>query len=181
MEVVGPRKIILKDRSENFDLTFDCRGLGAKCHFPELRGVRGEIIWLYAPDINISRPIRLLHPRYSLYIVPRPGQRYIVGASEIESNDLGEISVRSALELLTAAYAVHPGFSEARILKTMTHCRPTLNDNNPKIKYADGFIGVNGLFRHGYLISPTLVADILSWLEGGISALKYPQLWEKAL
>lgn len=181
VEKVSPGKIEFHDRSDYFDLTIDCRGLGAQSIFKDLRGVRGEIIWLYAPEVNISRPIRLIHPRYSLYCVPRPEHCFLIGASEIESNDYSEISVRSTLELLTAAYTIHSGFSEARIIKMVTQCRPTLINHNPKILYSDGFIAVNGLYRHGYLIAPTLVADVVHWLQGGRPAIRYPQLWENIL
>lgn len=176
---VKPQEIILKDNTHTFDMVFDCRGLGAKSMFGDLRAVRGEIIWLHAPQVFIIRPIRFLHPRYSLYIVPRPNQIYLVGASEIESDDLTQISVRSTLELLTAAYSVHRGFGESRIIKTQAHCRPTLNDNLPKIKYSEGLIAVNGLYRHGFLIAPTLANEIIKWLQEGISNVCYPQLWEE--
>jgi len=180
VDCVRAGEIVCQDIVEKFDMAFDCRGLGAKAHFNQLRPLRGELVWLQAPDVLLSRPVRLLHPRYCLYVVPRPGQRYLIGATEIESGDCGEISVRSILELLTAAYTVHPGFSEAKILYTATHCRPTLPDNLPKIIYADGFLAVNGLYRHGYLIAPSLVADIMRWLDQGIKSVKYTQLWEKS-
>jgi len=176
---IQPRKIILKDCTQTFDLVLDCRGLGAKSSFKDLRGLRGELIWLHAPDVSISRPVRFLHPRYSLYLVPRPDQTYIIGASEIESNDETSISVRTTLELLTAAYYVHPAFCEARVLKTITHCRPTLPHHLPRIKYSDGFIAVNGLYRHGFLIAPALATEVMRWISKGITAIEYPQLWEK--
>ncbi|OGT44223.1 MAG: thiamine biosynthesis protein thio [Gammaproteobacteria bacterium RIFCSPHIGHO2_12_FULL_37_34] len=162
-----------------FDMVFDCRGIGAKSIFHDLQGVRGELIWLYAPHVKIAHPVRFLHPRYSLYVVPRPNHIYLIGASEILSEDQCAISVRTTLELLTAAYYLHPGFAEATILKTVTHCRPTLSHYLPKIKYADGFIAVNGLYRHGFLIAPTLVIEIMRWLTKGISSLQYAQLWEQ--
>jgi glycine oxidase len=178
---IRPREILLQDRVVKVDVVFDCRGLGAKSIFSDLRGVRGELIWLHAPDVKIKRPIRLIHPRYSLYIVPRPNECYIIGATEIESSDTSAISVRSVLELLTAAYSVHPGFCEARIIKMITQCRPTLTNHLPKIKYTTGFIAINGLYRHGYLIAPSLVADVMRSLEQGMQQVRYPQLWEKYL
>lgn len=161
---VKPGKIILEQDSPLFDMAFDCRGLGAKTNFSDLRGIRGETIWCHAPDVNISRPIRLLHPRYRLYIVPRPNQHYIIGSSEIESEDLSPISVRSTLEFLSAAYSLHKGFAEARILQTRVNCRPVLPDNLPRIKYTDGFMAINGLYRHGFLIAPALIDDALQRL-----------------
>ncbi len=166
------------DQVYMFDMIFDCRGLAAKEEFDNLHAVRGELIWLHAADVNINRPVRFMHPRYNLYIAPRPGNVYLIGASEIYAEDYSEISVRTALELLTAAYYVHPGFAEARIIKTITHCRPVLADHLPKIKRRDNLIAVNGLYRHGFLIAPTLAVEISRWLDLGWTALRYPQLWE---
>jgi glycine oxidase len=120
--------------------------------------VRGEVIRVYAPEVQIQRPIRLIHPRYPLYIAPKPNHVYVIGATEIESEDCSPMSVRSALELLSAAYSIHPGFAEARILEMSSQCRPAFNNNLPKI-YWDGqrYLAINGLYRHGYLIAPALV------------------------
>lgn len=176
---VKPHMIQVNRETYNFDFTFDCRGMGSTKTFADLRAVRGELIWLHAPDVVIQRPIRYLHPRYSLYLVPRPKQIYLLGASEIEANDNTRISVRTALELLTAAYSIQAKFAEARIIKTVTHCRPTLINHLPKIKYASGYAAINGLYRHGFLIAPALVADIMNWIQYGISGTQYPQLFEK--
>ena len=100
--------------------------------------------------------VRLMHPRYRLYLVPREDHHYLLGATQIESEDSSEISVRSALELLSALYAIHPGFGEARILETRTNCRPALLDNLPAIAQEPGLMRINGLFRHGYLLAPAL-------------------------
>jgi glycine oxidase len=179
VSAVQSNQITISDHVHSFDFVFDCRGLGARNIFQDLRSIRGELIWLHAPDVHITRPIRVMHPRYSLYVVPRPDNTYIIGASEIESADQSQISVRTTLELLTAACSLQANFQEARIIKTVTHCRPTLTNHLPKIKYADGFVALNGLYRHGYLIAPALVADIMRWIEGGMASLHYPALWEK--
>jgi len=100
--------------------------------------------------------------------VPRPNNIYIIGASEIESEDFSPISVRTILELLSAAYSVDPGFSEARIIETVTHCRPAFSDNLPAIFYSDGVLCINGLYRHGYLLAPMLVQEALAMIEQGV-------------
>lgn len=173
-----PGKVNTEKESHSFDFVFDCRGLGAKTSFPHLRGLRGELIWLHAPEVQLQRPIRLLHPRYNIYIAPRPDSHYLLGASELETEDSSPISVRTALELLTAVYYVHRGFAEARIIKTVTHCRPTLVHHQPRIKYTKQFIAVNGLYRHGYLIAPALVEEILRGLKSNQKDICYPELWE---
>jgi len=140
------------------DWIIDCRGLGAKPDWRALRGVRGEVVRVQAPEVNLTRPVRLLHPRYPLYIAPKPDGVYVIGATQIESEDLSPASVRSALELLSALYSVHPTFGEARILEMVSQCRPALPDNRPEIRWDGGrLIQINGLYRHGYLIAPAML------------------------
>ena len=152
-------------------VTIDCRGLGAKPVLPTLRGIRGEVARIEAPGIGLTRPVRMLHPRYPIYLAPKEDDVYVVGATEIEGEDMSPVSVRSALELLSAAFAVHPGFGEARILELNTQCRPTLPDHLPAIGW-DGArtLTVNGLYRHGYMIAPEVsktAADLASAVLAG--------------
>lgn len=146
--------------SHNFDWVFDVRGTGAKPDLP-VRGVRGEIFWLHAPNVELQRPIRLLHPRHRVYLVPRDGNRIVVGASEIESEDRSPVSLRSTVELLAAAHSVIPELAEARIIHSETNLRPALLDNLPRLEEQDGLTRINGLFRHGWLIAPALVQQAL--------------------
>ena len=154
--------ISIADDSRSFDWVFDARGLGAQEEIANLRGVRGEVFWLDAPEVNITRPTRMLHPRYKIYIVPRPNNRYVIGATEIESEDKSPMSVRSSLELLSAVYSMHSGFAEARIVNMLTNCRPTLRDNLPKIEHGKNTTRINGLYRHGYLLAPAVVEQALN-------------------
>lgn len=161
---IKPNQIIVGTQAKDFDWVIDCRGLSAKPSLKTLRGVRGEIIRVRAPEVNFSRPIRLAHPKHSLYIVPLQNQEYLIGATLLEVEDYSEISVQSALELLSAAYTVHTGFAEARILKMVTQCRPSLPNNLPKIFWKPGLMRINGLFRHGYLLSPKVAELAVNFL-----------------
>ena len=151
-------------RGEAFDWVFDVRGLGARQTLP-LRGVRGEIFWLHAPGVALHRPLRLLHPRWRVYLVPRPGDLIVVGASEIESEDRSPVSVRSTLALLSCAHSVIPELAEARIVHSETNLRPALPDNLPRLHTQPGLTRINGLFRHGWLLAPALVEQALAALD----------------
>jgi glycine oxidase len=160
--------IEFKTKAEPRDLdgmVIDCRGIAARDALPELRGVKGEIIVVETPEITLSRPVRLIHPRWSLYIVPRQDNRFLIGATSIESEDRG-VSVRSALELLTAAYAVHPAFGEARIVEFGAALRPAFPDNLPRIVAGNSRIAVNGLYRHGFLLAPALAELTVAHVMG---------------
>jgi len=153
-----------QNQTYKFDCVIDCRGIGAKPDLPTLRGVRGEVVLLHAPEVNIRHLVRLMHPRYRIYIVPRANHHYVIGATQIESSDTSNITVRSALELLSAAYSVHPGFGEANIMHTRVNCRPALPDNLPKITHDSGLMRINGLFRHGFLLAPALAEKAIHLL-----------------
>jgi glycine oxidase len=148
-------------------IVIDCRGLAARESQPELRGVKGEMIIVETDEIEFSRPVRLIHPRWPLYIIPRADHQFMIGATTIEAEDSG-VSVRSALELLSAAYAVHPAFAEARIVEFGSGLRPAFPDNLPRIAVKDDKISVNGLYRHGFLLAPALAELTLGYVERGV-------------
>ncbi|MBX3620697.1 MAG: FAD-dependent oxidoreductase [Rhizobacter sp.] len=146
------------------DVFIDTRGLGARGDWPGLRGVRGELLTLECRGVSLRRPVRLMHPRHPLYVVPRPGQRFVVGATELESEDNGPVSLRSMLELGSALHSLHPAFGEARVLHVAAALRPALDDHRPTLRWHDGVWQLNGLYRHGYLCAPALVDDLMGRL-----------------
>jgi glycine oxidase len=148
-------------------IVIDCRGLFARDTQPQLRGVKGEMVIVETSEIEFSRPVRLIHPRWPLYIIPRAGHQFMIGATSIEAEDRG-VSVRSALELLSAAYAVHPAFAEARIVEFGSGLRPAFPDNLPRIAIDGDRIAVNGLYRHGFLLAPALAELTLGYVERGV-------------
>lgn len=163
---VGAYRITTETTEEHFDLVIDCRGLGAKLQGAKLRGVRGETLHVETKEIHLRRPVRLMHPRYQLYIVPKPGNRFIIGATQIESEDRSPVTLQSSLELSSALYTVSPAFAEARIVEMDTNLRPAYLDNLPKVTIEDGLITANGLFRHGYLLAPAVVENVLGHIFG---------------
>lgn len=134
----------------------DCRGLAARDRLPDLRGVKGEMLVVRCPDVTLARPVRLLHPRFPLYIVPRADHLFMIGATMIESDERGRVTARSVVELLNAAYALHPAFAEAEIVELGCDARPAFPDNLPRIRRQGQTVLVNGLYRHGFLLAPAL-------------------------
>lgn len=142
----------------------DCTGLRARAELAGLRGVRGEMLHLRCRGFSLSRPVRLLHPRFPLYIVPRGEGVFMVGATMIESDTRGPATARSLVELLNAAYALHPAFAEAEILEMGADVRPAFADNLPRVVEAGGRLYLNGAYRHGFLLSPAIAraaADLI--------------------
>lgn len=159
---VKPHTLVLQHEDKTYPLVIDCRGLGARSEWPELRGVRGETLHVHTREIQLQRPVRLMHPRYQLYIVPKPDQRFMIGATQIESEDRTPISLQSSLELSSALYTLSPAFAEARIIETGVNLRPAFMDNMPRVVISEGLITANGLFRHGYLLAPAVVTNVMS-------------------
>jgi len=154
------RQLVVNGNTESFDWVVDTRGLGAAGDIA-VRGVRGEVIVLSAPGFLLERSVRLLHPRWRVYIVPRPNHQILIGATEIESEDRSPISVQSTLELLNAAFSIFPSLAEARVLYTDVNLRPATPDNLPLIQTQPGLTRINGLFRHGWLLAPAVVEKAL--------------------
>lgn len=140
----------------------DCTGMAAA--LPDLRPVRGEMALLHCPEVRITRTIRLLHPRFPLYLVPRGGGHYMIGATMIESGSTRPPSLRSISELLSAAFALHPAFAEAAVIETGAGLRPAFPDNLPRVVRQGGRLHLNGLFRHGFLLAPAMAAEVVSHL-----------------
>ena len=153
----------------------DCTGLAARSALAELRGVKGEMMVLRAPEITLTRPVRLLHPRFPLYIVPRGDGVFMLGATQIESGERTRATVRSAMELLSAAYALDPAFGEAELAEIGTDARPAFPDNLPRVTDLGGTLYVNGLFRHGFLLAPAMARMAAEALEGHAK----PELWHE--
>jgi glycine oxidase len=144
---------------QGFDEIIDCTGgarIGQTC---ELRGVRGEMLYLQTDEVELIRPVRLLHPRIPVYIVPRGNGLFMVGATMIETEFDGPIAARSLMELLNAAYALHPAFADATIIETGAGIRPAFPDNFPRVRREGNAVILNGLYRHGFLLAPAMATE----------------------
>jgi len=154
------------------DVTVDCTGMAAAGALSDLRGVRGEMLHLETAEIGLSRPIRLVHPRIPIYIVPRGDGRFMVGATMIESASDEPITARSMMELLNAAYALHPAFGEARVVEASSGVRPAYPDNLPRVTRQAGTVFVNGFYRHGFLLAPALAQKAAEVIFGDAAKKK---------
>ncbi|MBM4153171.1 MAG: FAD-dependent oxidoreductase [Kiritimatiellaceae bacterium] len=172
---LGDLKRTLLERGCRFETTectstglrVDCRGLAARDVLTDLRGVKGEMLIIRCPEVQLTRPVRFLHPRIPLYIVPRDENLYMIGATMIESDDRQCVTARSVLELLSAAYALNPAFGEAEIVEIGVDARPAFPDNLPRIRRKGSVIYVNGLYRHGYLMAPAMAGQVAEYILNG--------------
>lgn len=149
-----------------FDWVVDCTGLHVRDQLDHLRGVRGEMLLLRCEDVILHRPVRMLHPRIPVYIVPRDNHVFMVGATMVESENAGGMTVRSMMELLNSAWTLHPGFAEAEILEMGTGLRPSYPDNMPRVVRQGRHVYVNGMYRHGFLLSPARAREAADLVFG---------------
>ena len=165
------------DIQNNADYTLDCRGLAARDELPDLRAVKGEMLLLRSADITLSRPVRMLHPRIPVYIVPRVDNIFMVGATMVENNERGRVTARGIGELLNAAYALHPAFGEAEIVELGADLRPAFADHLPRLRKRGTTLYINGLYRHGFLLAPALAKRAAAViLDGKI----FPEVMDEA-
>ncbi|MFP4313660.1 MAG: FAD-dependent oxidoreductase [Alphaproteobacteria bacterium] len=165
------------------DWVLDCRGMGAQYKDKDLRGVKGEIALVRNPEFSLERPVRIMHPRYPLYIVPRPNHVFMIGATVIESETNAHVSLRSSMELMSALYSLHSSFGEAQIITFKAGIRPSYPDNLPRIKHSGHIVSANGLFRHGYLLAPIMAeitAAVINDEDHEFKDLFYEQTNDKA-
>jgi glycine oxidase len=153
--------------SPSADVEADCTGIAGR--LTDIRGVRGEMLILKTSDVSLARPVRLLHPRIPVYVVPRSGTLFMVGATMIETDAAGPITARSVMELLSAAYALHPAFGEAELVETGTGIRPAFTDNLPRVEREGNTIRINGLYRHGFLLAPAMARQAAAMILGPVT------------
>ena len=157
---------------DDCDWTIDCRGYSARDRLAGLRGVKGEMLVLATQELSLSRPIRLLHPRHPVYVVPRDSQRFMVGATMIENEERTRVTARSMVELANSAYAIHPAFVEAEIAEMGSDLRPAFHDNLPRIERQGRTLFINGLYRHGFLLAPSLARRAALFVFNGVVSLE---------
>lgn len=159
--------IAIETDAQPTGLTVDARGLAARDRLSDLRGVRGEMLVIRCPEVALTRTVRLLHPRMPLYIVPRGEGVYMIGATMLETGGKHRVTARSAVEMLSAAYALHPGFAEAEILELGADARPAFPDNLPRLRRRGDTLYANGLYRHGYLLAPAVARMAADYIVTG--------------
>ncbi|EJZ20140.1 glycine oxidase ThiO [Rhizobium sp. Pop5] len=152
---------------DDFSDIVDCTGAARIGQVNDLRGVRGEMLYLRTDEIELSRPVRLLHPRIPVYVVPRGDGLFMVGATMIETDYSGPITARSLMELLNAAYTLHPAFADAALVETGAGIRPAFPDNLPRVIREGNAVVLNGLYRHGFLLAPAMAAKAADLVFSG--------------
>lgn len=179
VKALGTGVIEGASQRRTFDWVIDARGWGAKADLQKLMPVRGEILTLSTRELSLSRPVRILHPRHAIYIVPRPDDRIVIGSSNLATSDDSSVSVRSVLEFLSVAYHVFPVLAEARLVATATGIRPAFADHRPRVIQEGRLLRINGAYRHGFLVGPMVAERVANMILGGSSTNSPDKLWDE--
>lgn len=154
---------------QQYDWVVDCRGAGAvglATHAEDsahsLTAIRGEVLRVKSAEVNLLRPLRIIRSRYTVYIAPKPDHLFVVGATDSDKQGSRSVTVRSSLDLLSALYAVHPGFADAEIVAAVAGQRAHYSHLVPSINQFENILSLNGLNRQGWLAGPAMVEQLLA-------------------
>ncbi len=161
-----------QELAQQYDWVIDCRGAGAvnaktfaQDEKHKLRLVRGEIFRVRTDKVKFTRPIRIIQGRFHIYVVPKPDNIFVVGASDLGDQGTGAVTVRSSLDLLTAIYALHPGFADAQIIEAIAGQRAVYDSREAEIVQHGNILCGNGLSRQGWMIGPMIVEQLLERIQ----------------
>jgi glycine oxidase len=151
-----------------FSRVLDCRGF-IDGLAPDMTAVQGELIIVETPKPIIRRPIRMLRQDTPFYLVPRPNGHIAIGATAIRIEGMSDyrIRTRSILSLLDFACETIPGLADTRLVGTYSGVRAAYPNLLPRLQTSgDGHvIGLNGLYRHGFLLAPVMAQSALRRLQ----------------
>jgi glycine oxidase len=103
------------------------------------------------------------------YIVPKKGNRLVIGATSQEGTFHQKVSVKGVQSLLERASAILPSIVEAHWENVWSGIRPQTSDGLPYLgEHPDikGLFGAFGHYRNGILLSPITGVIIADLVEG---------------
>lgn len=135
-----------------------------------IRPVKGEILRLRAragTPAPPSRTVRAIVGGRRPYLVPRPGGRVVLGATQRETGFDTDVTAGGVLELLIDAERVLPALAEYTLEESAAGLRPGSPDNLPVLgELEPGVIAATGHHRNGILLAPLTAEVVLALLRG---------------
>lgn len=121
--------------------------------------VRGEMLALEVPEaLFLEKTVRIRNKVLgNAYIVPKEG-RILLGSTSEEQGLEASITAGGMLDILRKCYAAVPGIYELNVLETWAGLRPSTLNRLPICDQEKNLpiYHLNGLYRHGILLSPLL-------------------------
>ncbi len=167
VEQVEPRCIIRASGRSPFTWVIDARGRTTDALASDLRMHRHERVRVHAPGVALNRPVRIMHPTHTITVVPHADHRYVIGSIVSEGDPQAPVTARALLELLSAAYTVHPAFGEATVLAASSVPVPGLPGGMPRLVPHQGLLSVQGAAVHPWCVIPALVDIAAAFIDTG--------------
>lgn len=141
-----------------------------------LRPVKGEIVRLRARPTALPPPrrtVRALVSGRAAYLVPRDGDRLVLGATQYEAGFDTEVTAGGVRDLLHDAEMVLPGIAEYAVEEISAGLRPASPDNLPLIgELEPGVLAATGHGRNGILLAPLTADAVLALVNGAPDILE---------
>lgn len=127
-----------------------------------LIAIKGETISIVSNKPIVQMPIRFQYNDVIVYIVPNKNNIFTIGASSrLEINPNPKLSRLDGIEfLIKAANYFSPKTMKMHIKEIKCGIRPAYPDFRPRIKYDGNIVSINGLYRHGFLLTPVMAKII---------------------
>ncbi|MGN8644670.1 glycine oxidase ThiO [Gracilibacillus sp. HCP3S3_G5_1] len=152
----------------NADCIIVSGGFKSSYFFPyinQLTPVKGECL-----SVKTDKPlIQSTIFTEDCYLVPKRGNRMIIGATSKPNQTDKNVKVKSVLHLLSRAQQIVPALNEATIEKAWAGIRPLTKDGFPylgEVPDVRGLFVATGHYRNGILLAPQTSKFMSDLVEG---------------
>lgn len=129
---------------------------------PKVTGVKGEVLLLEHPDLKLEQTLFMTN---GCYIVPKRGNRFLVGATSYVDDYTVGTSVEGENWLMRQACKYIPLLSSSRLIHKWSGIRPYTDNEWPIMDEIDEDLYiVTGHYRNGILLSPIIGKLMAEWI-----------------
>ncbi|MGO1989740.1 glycine oxidase ThiO [Mammaliicoccus vitulinus] len=129
---------------------------------PKVTGVKGEVLLLEHEHLNLKQTLFMTN---GCYIVPKRGNRFLVGATSYVDDYSVGTSTEGEQWLFNKAAAYIPLLNSSNIIHKWSGIRPYTDHEWPIMDEIDnGLFLVTGHYRNGILLSPIIGKLMSEWI-----------------
>lgn len=130
---------------------------------PNVTGVKGEVLLLEHPELTLQPTLFITN---GCYIVPKRGNRFLVGATSYVDDYSVGTSVEGENWLMRQACKYIPLLSNSRLIHKWSGIRPYTKNEWPIMDEIDQDLYiVTGHYRNGILLSPIIGKLMAEWIN----------------
>lgn len=126
-------------------------------------GVKGEVLLVENEDLDLKQTLFMTN---GCYIVPKPPNRFLIGATSYFDNYSVGVSTDGKEWLLREAIERVPELASSREIKYWSGVRPWTQGEQPIMDETNpGLWVITGHYRNGILLSPIIGELMAEWLK----------------